>query len=39
MNNLLKGLIAGIGAKKLGFGCFGTVIAFIVIWILLGQCS
>jgi len=39
MNNLLRGIIAGFGAKKLGFGCFGTIIAFIVIWALLGHCS
>ena len=39
MNNLLRGLIAGYGAKKLGGGCFGTVIVFILIWVALGQCS
>ena len=39
MNNLLKGLIAGYGAKKLGGGCFGTIIVFAIIWFLLGQCS
>lgn len=38
MNNLLRGLIAGYGAKKLGGGCLGTVLIFVVIWILLGQC-
>jgi hypothetical protein len=39
MNNLLRGLIAGYGAKKLGGGCVSTVIIFIVIWVVLGQCS
>jgi hypothetical protein len=38
MNNLFRGLIAGYGAKKLGFGCFGTVLVFVLIWVLLGQC-
>ncbi len=37
MNNLIKGLIAGYGAKKLGGGCFGTVIVFIIIFWLLGY--
>ncbi len=39
MNNLLRGLIAGYGAKKLGGGCFSTVLIFIVLWVLLGQCG
>jgi hypothetical protein len=39
MNNLFRGLIAGYGAKKLGGGCFGTIIVFILIWVALGQCS
>lgn len=39
MNNLLRGLIAGYGAKKLGGGCLGTVLVFIIIWVALGQCS
>lgn len=37
MNKIFKGLIAGYGAKKLGCGCFGTIIAFLVIWWLLGM--
>lgn len=36
MNRFFKVLFAGWGARKLGFGCFGTVIAFIVIYWLLG---
>jgi hypothetical protein len=39
MNNLLRGLIAGYGAKKLGGGCLGTIVVFIVIWVALGQCQ
>jgi hypothetical protein len=39
MNNLFRGLIAGYGAKKLGGGCFGTILVFILIWVALGQCS
>lgn len=39
MNNIFKGLIAAYGAKKLGGGCLGTVLAFVVIWVLLGQCN
>lgn len=36
MNGLFKTLIAGYGAKKLGGGCFGTIIVFIIIFWLLG---
>jgi len=39
MNNLFRGLLAGIGAWKLGGGCFGTILVFIVIWVILGKCS
>ena len=39
MNNLFRGLIAGIGAWKLGGGCLGTIVVFIIIWLVLGQCS
>jgi hypothetical protein len=38
MNNFLRALIAGYGAKKLGGGCFGTIIVFIIIWYALGHC-
>ena len=37
MNKLFRGLIAGYGAKKLGGGCFGTIIVFIIIYVLLGY--
>jgi len=39
MNNLFRGLIAGWGAKKLGGGCFSTILIFIIIWYALGQCN
>ncbi|HLT46011.1 MAG TPA: hypothetical protein VK002_02175 [Rubricoccaceae bacterium] len=39
MNNLFRGLIAGYGAHKLGGGCISTILIFIVIWVLLGQCG
>ena len=31
MNNIFKGLIAGYGANKLGGGCLGTIIVFVII--------
>ena len=37
MKNIFKALLAGWGAKKLGFGCFGTIIAFIIIYYLMGY--
>ena len=39
MNDLFRGLIAGYGAKKLGGGCFSTIIVFLVIWYALGHCG
>jgi hypothetical protein len=39
MNNFFRALIAGYGAKKLGGGCLGTIIVFIIIWYLLGYCN
>ena len=39
MSKLLRGLAAGYGAKKLGGGCFSTVLIFILLWWLLGQCG
>ncbi len=39
MNNLFRGLFAGIGAWKLGGGCLGTIVVFILLWVLLGQCQ
>lgn len=39
MNGFLRTLIAGYGAKKLGGGCFGTILVFVLIYFLLGQCN
>lgn len=39
MNKLLRALIAGWGAKKLGGGCISTIIIFIVIYYALGTCN
>ena len=36
MPNWLRALIAGYGAKKLGGGCVGTIVVFIIIYWLLG---
>ena len=37
MSKLLRGLAAGFGAKKLGGGCLGTIVVFIILWYLLGH--
>ncbi len=39
MPNWLRALIAGYGAKKLGGGCFSTILIFAVIYFVLGQCN
>jgi hypothetical protein len=39
MNKLIRALIAGYSAKKLGGGCLSTILIFIVIYYLLGQCN
>jgi hypothetical protein len=39
MNNFFRGIIAAWGAKKLGGGCFSTIVIFIVIYVLLGKCN
>lgn len=39
MNNMFRGLLAGFGAWKLGGGCVGTVVVFVIIYFLLGQCN
>jgi hypothetical protein len=36
MSKILRGVAAGWGAKKLGGGCFSTVLIFLVLWWLLG---
>ena len=37
MSKLVRALIAGYGAKKLGGGCISTILIFIVIFWLLGR--
>lgn len=40
VKNLLRAILAGIGAKKLGggrCGCIGTIILFIILYWLLGY--
>ena len=39
MNNFFRALIAGYGAKKLGGGCLGTILVFIIIYYALGNCN
>jgi hypothetical protein len=39
MNNFFRTIIAGYGAKKLGGGCFSTIIIFVIIYMLLGKCD
>ncbi len=38
MNKLVRGLIAGYGAKKLGGGCLSTIVIFVLIWLALENC-
>lgn len=38
MQNWLRGLIAGYGAYKLGGGCLGTIVVFLIIYWILGGC-
>jgi hypothetical protein len=37
MNKLVRALIAGWGAKKLGGGCVSTIVIFIIIYYALGT--
>lgn len=37
MSDLLRAVVAGAGAKWLGGGCFGTILVFILLWVLLGN--
>ena len=39
MNSFFKTIIAGYGAKKLGGGCFSTILIFFVIYWALGNCG
>lgn len=36
MSKLVKGLVAGYGASKLGGGCLTTIIVFVILYWLLG---
>jgi hypothetical protein len=36
VSKLLRGAVAGIGAAKLGGGCFSTILVFMLLWWLLG---
>lgn len=38
MNNMFRGLLAGGAAYKWGGGCFGTVLIFVIVYMLLGSC-
>jgi len=37
MSKVLRGVVAGWGAKKSGCGCIGTIVMFFVLWVLLGN--
>ncbi|MES2641366.1 MAG: hypothetical protein V4850_17880 [Myxococcota bacterium] len=37
MSKALRGLAAGWGASKLGGGCLGTVVVFVLLWFVLGY--
>ncbi|HWJ28472.1 MAG TPA: hypothetical protein VNS32_18140 [Flavisolibacter sp.] len=37
MPRWLRALIAGYGARRLGGGCFSTIIIFVIIYWLLGP--
>lgn len=37
VSKILRGAVAGWGANKMGCGCFGTVIAFFILYSLLGN--
>ncbi|MVN23067.1 hypothetical protein [Mucilaginibacter arboris] len=39
MNNFFRTIIAAWGAKKLGGGCFSTIVIFIIIYTMLGKCN
>ncbi len=38
MQSWLKTLVAGYGASKLGGGCLGTIVVFVIIYYALGYC-
>lgn len=38
MNNPLRGSLAGAAAYKWGGGCLGTVVVFVLVYMLLQGC-
>lgn len=38
MKGPLRGLLAGAAAYKWGGGCLGTVLLFVIVYLLLGSC-
>lgn len=36
MKNILRALLAGWGARKLGGGCLSTILIFVILFWLLG---
>lgn len=39
MQGPARGLLAGLGAWKLGGGCFSTVAIFILLYVVLGSAN
>lgn len=39
MPDWLRAIIAGYSAKKLGGGCFSTILIFVLVYFALGQCN
>ena len=37
MSKLLRGAVAGAGAWKLGGGVIGTILLFVLLWVVLGN--
>jgi hypothetical protein len=37
VSKLLRAVVAGYAAKKMGCGCFGTIVLFILLWMILGN--
>lgn len=37
VSKLLRGVVAGWGATKLGGGCLTTLVVFVLLWWLLGN--
>jgi hypothetical protein len=37
VSKILRAVAAGWGAKKLGGGCFSTILVFLLLWWLLGS--